>query len=326
MQKHRIQYIILLTVVMLSRQIGLASVDTWQLEQGKDWKRVQAKDEDKYLLTLARTQKLISTGQTEVLRQEWSQLRKLFPEVEDQDLDTFTEAELLFCEGKYAKAAKSYDKFLGEDYRESRLYDVALDRQFHIADAFLAGRKKTVLGIIPMRAYAEGVGIMEKISDDWAPADATIAVDAAVTVAQHYEEREMFNEAYLKWSEISWRWETGEIARQALLSMARNKHAAYQGPKYDASNLKSARSYYEDFKSRYPEDADKIGVDDILQQIDEQLAHKQFSIGQYYERTGKRQPANLYYDMVIRNWPDSKAAELAKEKLARSLGSEENKK
>jgi len=336
MIKHRIQSIILLIVVVLPWQIGLAStlrsrataedgsVDTWQLEQGREWKPAQAKDEDKYLLVVARTEKLVSTGQTKALRKEWNKLKKQFPEIKEQDLDIFIKAELLFCDGKFTKAAQTYNKFLDKDYRESKLYDAALDRLFHIAEAFLAGRKKTVLGIFKIKGYAEGVKIMEKITDR--AGDSPIAMQAALAVAKSYEERKMFNEAYLKWSEISWQWKTGLIAKQALLSMAQCKHAVYKGPKYDASSLNNAKTYYQEFNLRYPEDAKELGVDRILAQIDEQLAYKQFSIGQYYQKTGNRLSANLYYDMVIQNWPESKPAGLAKDNLAKNLSSEKTKK
>ncbi|HEW79915.1 MAG TPA: outer membrane protein assembly factor BamD [Phycisphaerales bacterium] len=91
--------------------------------------------------------------------------------------------------------------------------------------------------------------------------------------------------------------------------MARCQHAAYKGPKYDASELISAKSYYENFKLRYPKDAEKFDVDKKLKQISEQLAEKQFDIGQYYQRSGNNQSANFYYQMVVDNWPVSTAAE-----------------
>jgi hypothetical protein len=113
--------------------------------------------------------------------------------------------------------------------------------------------------------------------------------------------------------------------------MARCKHAAYNNhPEhkrtfYDASNLKIAKSCYEKFKLIYPKDAEEMGIDQIVKEIDEQLAHKQFSIGQYYNRTGNRQSANLYFDMVITNWPDTKAVIMAKEMLSNNLGDKEIK-
>jgi hypothetical protein len=323
MVKYRITFIISLVVLLLSGlitaeraeagQASTSSPDTWQLEQGREWKPAQAKDEDKYLLAVARTEKLVSTGKAKALREEWNKLKKLFPEIAEQDLDIFIKAELLFCGGKFAKAAQTYNKFLDKDYYESRLFDAALERQFHIAKAFLDGRKIRVLGIFKIKGYDEGVKIMEGITDR--AGDRAIALQAALAVAKSYEERKMLNEAYLKWSEISWQWKTGEIAKQALLSMAQNKHAVYRGPKYDASCLISAKSYYEDFRLRYPQDAKEIDVDKILQQIDEQLSYKQLSIGQYYQKIGNTLSANLYYNMVIQNWPKGSAAELAKKCL-----------
>lgn len=225
------------------------------------------------------------------------------------DLDAFIEAEMLFCEGKFDKAVRSFDKFLAQ-YPESKLYEVALDRQFVIATAFLAGQKKPILKVFKINRYAEGIRTMERISDR--AGDAPIGVKAALAIAKSYERREKFNEAYHQWSQISSRWPTGQIARDALLAMGRCKHAGYKGPKYDDSDLISAKSYYEIFKLRYLEDAREFDIDERLEQINEQLAYKQFIIGRYYQENGNKLSANLYYQMVIDNWPKSTVAKMAK--------------
>jgi outer membrane protein assembly factor BamD (BamD/ComL family) len=218
-------------------------------------------------------------------------------------------AEMLFCQGKYTRAVRGYDKFLAE-FPTSKLYEAALDREFAIATAFLSGQKKTVLGVFKISRYAEGVKVMEKISDR--AGGAPIGVKAAVTIAESYEKRGRFNEAYLKWSEISSRWPMGQAGKDALLSMARCKHAAYKGPRFDVSNLISAQSYYENFKLRHPQEAGEIEVDTILKEIEEQSAYKEFNTGEYYRRSGNKQSANLYYQRVVNNWPQSTAAEMAK--------------
>lgn len=297
--------------------------ETWHLEQGLDWKAISAKGEDKYLLAVAQAKELVNTGQTEAARKALNKLKKDFPEITGPDLDAFIEAEMLFCEGKFTKAVSSYDKFLSE-YPESALFEAALDRQFAIATAFLAGRKRPVLGVFKIRGYASGEKIMERISDR--AGDAPIGIKAVISVAQSFEKRRRFNDAYHKWSQILSRWPTGKISKEALLAMARCKYAGYKGPEYDASSLNSAKSYYENFKSRYPEDAEEIGVDKILGQINELLAYKQLDIGRYYQRTGNKQSANLYYRMVVDNWPDSTAAKTAKEMMGRNVSSEKIKK
>jgi outer membrane protein assembly factor BamD (BamD/ComL family) len=221
------------------------------------------------------------------------------------------EAEVLLAKGKLTKAVKQYDVFL-DKYPTSPLKDAALNRQFEVATEFLRGRKKTVL-IFRVSAFDDGVKVMEKISDRTGTAD--MAKKALLAVAHSYEKRKQWNEAYLKWSEISMRWPTGEIARDALLAMARTKYAAYRGALYDGSSLISAKTYYENFKLRYPEEARNNEIDAILTRIDEQLAEKNLRIAQYYGRTGSREPANMYYQMVVDTWPNTKAAETARLKL-----------
>ena len=67
----------------------------------------------------------------------------------------------------------------------------------------------------------------------------------------------------------------------------------------------------------FAEEAQKLRVDEILSRIGEQLAEKNLRIAKYYERTGSAEPANMYYQMVVDNWPNTKAAETAKEKISK---------
>ena len=320
MPEYRMRFVILTIAVVLSA-LSTASAGTWRLEKGRDFKAVSADGEDKFLVAVAEAKKLVNTGQAKDARKAYNAIKKDFPGIAGPDFDLFIKAEIYYCKVQFTRAFRSYDKLLTE-YPKSGFREAALDRQFAIATAYLAGKKKVLLSIIKIKGYAEGIKIMEKITDR-VGLDTQMGIKASIAVAENYEQRKLFNEAFLKWWEISLEWETGPVGRDALLGMARNKHAVYNKPPehkrtfYDASSLNSAKSYYGRFKLLYPEDARKIGVDEILSEIDEQLAYKQLSIGRYYEKTGNRKSANLYYDMVVNDWPDTKAAEEAKEMLAK---------
>ena len=320
MPEYRIRFVILAVAVMLSA-LSTVSAGTWRLENDGDFKAVSADGEDKFLLAVAEAKRLVNTGQAKAAQKAYDALKKDFPEIAGPDFDLFIKAEIYYCKVKFTKAIRNYDKLLTE-YPKSGFREAALDRQFAIATAYLAGKKKVLLGIIKIKGYAEGIRIMEKITDR-VGLDTQMGIKASVAVAENYEQRKKFNEAFLKWWEISLEWEMGPVGRDALLGMARCKHAVYNKPPehkrpfYDASCLSSAKSYYGRFKLLYPKDAKEIAVDEILSEIDEQLACKQLGIGRYYQATGNRQSANLYYDMVVNDWPDSKAAEEAKEMLTK---------
>jgi outer membrane protein assembly factor BamD len=302
---------VVLTWLALPVQRMGVCAETWRLGEGGQWQQATGNKQEEFLLRVAQIKKLVDAGQPGKVRKAAKQLKADFSEIAGADFDSFIEAEVLLAGGKLTKAVKQYEKFL-DDYPSSSLRDAALEREFEVGTEFLGGRKKTIL-IFRVRAYDDGVKIMEKISDRAGIAD--IAKRASLAVAQSYEKRRKYNEAYLKWSEISARWPTGETGKDALLAMARTKYAVFRGPAYDGSGLISAKSYYENFKLRYPEEAQKLRVDEILSRIGEQLAEKNLQIAKYYSRTGSTEPANMYYQMVVDNWPQSKAAQTAREKL-----------
>ena len=100
-----------------------------------------------------------------------------------------------------------------------------------------------------------------------------------------------------------------------------NKNPESKKAFYDSSCLQTAQTYFEMFESSYPEYAKEIGVSETLNVIKEELAYKELSIGLFYQRTGYKQSANLYFDMVINNWPESKSAETARNMLKKNIGS-----
>jgi tetratricopeptide (TPR) repeat protein len=288
-----------------------ARAETWHLGDGGQWQEVSQSGRGRYLMAIAEIKKLVDSGDAGAVKRVAERLKEDFPEFSGEDWDAFMSAELLYCEGKFVKAARAYDKLLDEQ-PQSDLRDAALERQFAIGTAFLNGQKISLLGIFRIKAYEQGVKLMSSIADR--AGDSPIGIRAAVATAESYEKRGKFNDAHLEWSFISSRWPTGEIGREALLNMARCKHAAYKGPRFDASCLVSAKSYYENFKSRYPEYAQQLEIDKRLEQIEEQLAYKQFTVGEYYEKVDDSLSANLYYQMVSDDWPASTAAKMVEQK------------
>lgn len=316
MPKFRLSFAALAAGVLLAAS-PTAPADTWHLVDGKVWKEVSGDPNSQLQWAMAEAKMFVNTGRHKEAREAFAAIKENSPEIAGADFDIYVKAELYYCKGKFIKAVRSYDKLL-TDHPKSTLCQAALDREFGIAKAYLGGKKKVVLGFIKLAGYAEGVRIMEKITDR-AGLDSPLGTEAALAVARNYEERKKYSEAYLKWWEISLEWQTGSVGRDALLGMARCKRAAYnkepehKRPLYDASRLSTARSCYERFRLLYPADAKEIGVDQILEEIDEQLARKQLTVGRHYLKVGNRRAANLYYDMVVSNWPGTAAAETAKE-------------
>jgi outer membrane protein assembly factor BamD (BamD/ComL family) len=289
---------------------GLAR--TWRLDEGQQWQELSTNRQDAYYYAVARIKQLIASGRCEEVQAELSRLQENFPEVAGEELKTFIAAEKQFCENDLEQAIRSYRVFL-EVFPQSELFEAALQRQYDIAISYLQGRRKTVLGFIKIRAYADGIDILENITDR--AGNSPIGKKAQRAIAEHYEQRGEYEQAYQKWSQIHSRWASGQIGQDSLLGMARSKQAAFRGPAYDGAHLLSARSYYEMFQSRYPEAAAELDIADKIEQIKEQYAYKQFRKGRFYMRSGERQAANYYFQMTIDNWPKSQAAKMSRAAL-----------
>lgn len=299
----------------------VATAATWRLEDGEEWQAVADEPREEYLHAIAELKDLVRSGDSKAAKAAVEQIKDEFPQYAGPDLDVFIDGELQYWKDHYGKAMAKYEKLL-KDSPASEFADPAMKRQFDIAQDYLQGRKKTVLGFIRISGQSEGVEIMERLSDRAGLDDPnSVGLRAAIAVAENYESRGRYLEAYLKWSEIASYWDTGPIGKRALLRMAENNLAAYNVPpvdkrsRFDASKLTTARTYFERYLARYPEEAEALGVPEKIVSIDEQMAAKQLSAGQYYRRVGQREAAVFYFELVVANWPDTAAAEAARESL-----------
>ena len=301
-------------IVHLAVSVGMVSAaETWMLNDGQNWENIADSPHGGYIMAVTNVKKLIDTGQLDEAKKAVSQLKKDFPQIAGADLDAFMAAEELYAQGMWVKAVRKYDEFLNS-WPNSGLYESAMERQYSVAVAFLGGQKRRVLKILKLSAYDEAVKIMTGIADR--AGDGPIAKRSLESLAVGQEEMGKCLDAYETWADISSRWGTGRMGRIALFGMGRSLHSAYAGPKYDSAVLESARSYYENFRLRYPDQTVKEDIAGKIATIDEQLAYKKFSVGQYYSRTDSPAAARMYYQIVIDKWPDTAAAKMAAAEIA----------
>jgi outer membrane protein assembly factor BamD (BamD/ComL family) len=281
---------------------------TWRLSKDQKWQQVTSDESGKYALAVSKIKQLISTGRTGEAQKALADLKKDFPALAGTDLDAFITADLLYAQGKFTESIPAFDKFM-DDYSTSKLYDAALEREFQMGTALLAGYKVPLLKIFRVKGYDEGIKVMNRLADR--AGDAPVAQQALIAVAKSFEKRKLWREAFDTWADISSRWPTGQIGKDALFNMASTMYAGYRGPRYDATGLVSAKGYYQSYQARYPADANQFEVGKILAQIEDQIAYKQYCIGKYYQRVGVKTGAVLYYDQVVSNWSATEAGKLA---------------
>src|SRR4030043_2249385 len=95
MLENKMRYVVLAIAVLLSVS-SVVPAETWRLEKGRDWKAVSAEGENKFLVAVAETKKLVNAGQTKAAQQAFESLKIDFPEIAGPDLDLFIKAEIYY--------------------------------------------------------------------------------------------------------------------------------------------------------------------------------------------------------------------------------------
>ncbi|MHC4691719.1 MAG: outer membrane protein assembly factor BamD [Planctomycetota bacterium] len=338
MGKYKIRILLTLAAILTVSICSVLGAETKPLRKALESISVSEQNQDSYKLSVAQIEELIGAGKCKAALRAFNRLKTDFPEIikpDSNDFDLLVEAEILLCKGKLVEATRQYGKLLDEIPTGSRFYLPALERQFEIATAFLAGAKKPVFRIFKIKGYAEGVRIMEDIGYRLALEDPYgMGLKAELAVAKSYQERKKYDEAFYRWAQIKDKHQNDELGKEALLSMAECKLAMYKGPNYDNSDLigrplnpssfyESAKSCYEEFRLKYPQDVEKYDIEKKIKDVDETVASKQFKIGQYYQGTGNILSANLYFQMIIYRWPDTVTAKIAEQMLIQNTSSQE---
>lgn len=299
-------------LAILAILAGTGSAKTYRLSEEKGWQNVAEDPESEYLLALSKIKQQLLTGTDADVVDALESLKKDFPDMAGTEIDAYLAAEKLYSGANLYKAATAYKKFV-DTWPVSVLQPAAMERLYSIATAYLQGEKRRFIKILKLPAFDTGVDLMHDVADR--AGNSPMGLRALTTLAESQEKKKLFLDAYNTWQQIADQWPTGNPRQTATLRMAQALHASYDGAQYDDSLLEKARSHYQDYTNQYPGDAARLGVPERIALITEQLAYKQYEIGFYYERTGKPDIAEQYYQKVQQEWPGSKAAQMAQARM-----------
>jgi hypothetical protein len=207
------------------------------------------------------------------------------------------------------KAYKHLQEFLNE-FGGTPLADEAIDYEFVIADVFLNGTKRKVLGIPLLPGEDIGIRILDELAANHP--NTTVAELALKTKADHFFFRKSeFTLAEGEYARLQEQFPRSRYVRYAVRQSADAALASFPGVEFDDAPLVEAESRYRDYVTQYPGVAEQEGVGLILDNIREQRAAKELSIGDYYRKTKHPKAAAFYYRSTVTNWPETIAARQA---------------
>ncbi len=235
---------------------------------------------------------------------------------ENPDHERFVEGHLLmgeaeFLRGDYFKAYEAYEYVVENSGGE--LFNRALRREMDVARAFLSGEKRIVWKILRMPAYDDGI---EALSRVWERIPGTrLGEQALRLIADYYFAVGDMDLAQDEYARLVREYPSGRFTSQAMLRSAEAAESAFPGVKYDDRALLEAEERYRQFQAAYPGRAREEDVEARLRNISLRRAAKDLDIAQWYETARQPGAAAFYYQLILRDWPDSLEATTARQRL-----------
>ena len=222
-------------------------------------------------------------------------------------------AAALVGQEEYYQAHEVLTEFLAQ-FSGMALTSEAIRLEIVVAEAFLHGAKRKWLGMAILDGEEVGLRILDQISADFP--DTEYAEYALKTKGDFLFRNGDHSLAELEYSRMARDYPRSRYQQFAVRRSADAALASFRGIDYDDAPLIEAADRFGDYRTRYPQFADREGVGLILDDIREKRGEKELVIGQYYERTNHLGSAVFQYEVVLRFWPKTQAATKAAERLA----------
>ncbi|HEU5070544.1 MAG TPA: outer membrane protein assembly factor BamD [Verrucomicrobiae bacterium] len=301
----------LVTVVHSPAPLIYQPGEGWSYEalggEGK-WQRTRAKDQ----LEVARTaleKKDFSTALKAARRtvRIWP-LSDYAPEAQ------YIVARCYEEKGNDERAFKEYQKVV-ERYPRISLFQEVLQRQFNIANKYLAGKWFRIFGYIPAYPSMEKtVGMFTKIVQTGPYS--SVAPAAQLKIGAAREKQKNYPEAVRAYERAADRYnDRPAIAADATFKAGMAYYKEAKTAEYDQSAAASAIATFTDFVTLHPQDQRVKEAQNLMEELRAEQARGSFEIARFYEKKRKIRGALIYYNEVLLLDPTSKYANDSRKRI-----------
>jgi outer membrane protein assembly factor BamD len=264
--------------------------------------------------TLDRVDRLLARHKHGPARQIVLGWLKKNPKAPDRDRALFLLAEAYYQYGDRTRAFYHLDELM-DYYGESRLFYPALEKQYHIADAYLRGYKNRLFGLPVIGAEDDGIEMLFRIQER-APGS-PLAERAVLRTADYYYDHAQYDLAADVYAHYARRYPRSPLLPRVQLRRAFASLAQFRGLNYDATPLVDAKAQLEAFRTLYPQMAEEENVAAVIERINATLSAKLYHTADFYNRTHAPRSAAYTYRYLISRYPESRDAAKAQRQLQR---------
>jgi outer membrane assembly lipoprotein YfiO len=261
---------------------------------------------------LDRTESLIDKGEYRTATKRMVEWFKTHKQPAAMDRALYLMARALYGYGDRIKAFYYLDELMDE-HPESPLFYRALGLQFQIADGYLNGYRRRILGLPLLGAEDEAVEMLYRIQQRSPGSD--LAEKALLRTADYFYEDQQYDIAAEVYGAYVKSYPRSPLVPRVKLRQAFSNLAQFRGVRFDPTPAMDARAELADIEAQYPKLASQERVPHYIQRIDDALARKLYVTADFYHRTHEPEAAAYTYELLLQAYPNAPEAPTAREKL-----------
>jgi outer membrane protein assembly factor BamD len=219
------------------------------------------------------------------------------------------------AKGKDEKAFKEYQKLMEKSPKGANYAEV-LQRQYAIADRYLAGKWFWAYGIIPLFSSMDRTAQMyEKIVKNGPFSD--VAPEAQLKVGAAREKQRDYPLAVKAYELAADRYHDRPVyAAEALYRQGKAYNKQALKSDYDQTTAAQAIATFTDFMTYYPDDPRSAEAAKLVAALRTEQARGNFRTAKFYEKYHRWAGAMIYYNEVLLKDPNSPYANESKQRIA----------
>lgn len=214
--------------------------------------------------------------------------------------------------GNLYEAYLAYQQVIDKYPFSERIQEI-IEREYAIGEMFVSGVKRKALGV-PLPVENPAIEIFAKVVDNstFGPLAAKAQYKLGLVLkglARYGEAEDAFDKVIKNYPDSEW-------VAAAKFQLASCRAEESQGPDYDQGTMKEAKQQFEEFLRDHPDAVLSDQAVATVEKLQAKEAQGAFRIAGFYEKQKAWEAAAIYYNEIVRNYPDSPLAARAVERLA----------
>jgi len=301
---------LILAFLFVSPNIGFGYW-VWSPEQGKfinPQSQIEDAADEQFKFSLS----LYKENNLKRAEEEFENLIKQFPSSILAAESFYYKALIHQANADFYKAFKDYQKII-EKYPQSERVDEVVEKQYDIGNLYMGGTKEKFLGFRVVPSIKRAIEVFSKIVET-SPYSA-YGDKAQYQLARAYRAAKNLNLAGESYQKLIDNYPDSVLVDDARYEMAETIFLRSSSPDRDFRSLELAAQNFDQFVKEFPDSPIIDKAKKLKNVIDLKTAEKNFKIAEYYEKDNFAESALIYYEDVVRSYPDTEWGQRAQKKI-----------